>query len=179
MHSICMVWFEQLELHLSDLYYNTLSYDVDVFKLEFRTFFGEEHQTFRLKMFHNLDQLKLKFETENLHEVNVKTCLDVLRTQCWQNDFKDYMYWEIETYKRDLLKYLDILEKCIDKSVIKYGELIFYTDDPGLDWIFAHNFLTRLQKHSSYASGHLEVSELAACLEKASFSYTSGHVKVF
>ncbi|GJZ15744.1 hypothetical protein Tco_0551421 [Tanacetum coccineum] len=83
-----------------------------------------EHQTFRLKMFHNLDQLKLKFETENLHEVNVKTCLDVLRTQCWQNDFKDYMYWEIETYKRDLLKYLDILEKCIDKSVIKYGELM-------------------------------------------------------
>ncbi|GJW07457.1 hypothetical protein Tco_1569880 [Tanacetum coccineum] len=35
------------------------------------------------------------------------------------------------------------------------------------------------EAHSSSASGHLEVSELAACLEKASLSYTPGHVKVF
>ncbi|GJW43546.1 hypothetical protein Tco_0072345 [Tanacetum coccineum] len=34
-------------------------------------------------------------------------------------------------------------------------------------------------KHSSYTSGHLEVSESVACLEKASFSYTPGHVKPF
>ncbi|GJR17751.1 zinc finger, CCHC-type containing protein [Tanacetum coccineum] len=54
-----------------------------------------------------------------------------------------------------------------------------FSTEPGLDWISAHNFVTRLQKLSSYASGHLEVSELAACLEKASFSCTSGHVKVF
>ncbi|GKC23272.1 hypothetical protein Tco_1025422 [Tanacetum coccineum] len=46
---------------------------------------------------------------------------------------------------------------------------VFSTEDPGLDWISAHNFLTRLQKFSSYASGHLEVSELAACLEKLHF----------
>ncbi|GJU46184.1 hypothetical protein Tco_1203450 [Tanacetum coccineum] len=55
----------------------------------------------------------------------------------------------------------------------------FSTEDPDLDWISAHNFLTRLQKLSSYASGHLEVSELAGCLKKASFSCTSGHAKVF
>ncbi|GKD60452.1 hypothetical protein Tco_1297961 [Tanacetum coccineum] len=52
---------------------------------------------------------------------------------------------------------------------------VFSTDDLSLDWNSAHNFLTRLQKLSLYASGHLEVSELAACLEKASFSNTSGH----
>ncbi|GJS55868.1 hypothetical protein Tco_0629230 [Tanacetum coccineum] len=51
---------------------------------------------------------------------------------------------------------------------------VFSTKDLGLDWISTHNFLTRLQKLSSYAFGHLEVSELAACLEKASFSCTSG-----
>ncbi|GKC37930.1 hypothetical protein Tco_1050314 [Tanacetum coccineum] len=56
---------------------------------------------------------------------------------------------------------------------------VFSTDDLGLDWISVHNFLTRLQKLSSYASGHLEVSELAACLEKASFSNTSGDDEVF
>ncbi|GJW91966.1 hypothetical protein Tco_0169519 [Tanacetum coccineum] len=56
---------------------------------------------------------------------------------------------------------------------------VFSTDDLSLDWISAHNFLTRLQKLSSYASGHLEVSELAACLEKASFSNPRGHDEVF
>ncbi|GJX25136.1 hypothetical protein Tco_0231432 [Tanacetum coccineum] len=39
---------------------------------------------------------------------------------------------------------------------------VFSTEDPALDWISAHIVLTRLQKLSSYASGHLEVSELAA-----------------
>nr|GEU49291.1 hypothetical protein [Tanacetum cinerariifolium] len=29
---------------------------------------SEEHQTFKLKMFHNLDQLRLQFKRENLHE---------------------------------------------------------------------------------------------------------------
>ncbi|GJY20492.1 hypothetical protein Tco_0393058, partial [Tanacetum coccineum] len=55
----------------------------------------------------------------------------------------------------------------------------FSTDDPGLDWISSHNFLTRLQKLSSYASGHPKVSKLAVCLEKASFSNTFGHDEVF
>ncbi|GKC60020.1 hypothetical protein Tco_1087618, partial [Tanacetum coccineum] len=35
----------------------------------------------RKKIFYNLDQLRLQFERENLHEVNAKTCLEVLRTQ--------------------------------------------------------------------------------------------------
>ncbi|GJU88807.1 hypothetical protein Tco_1301230 [Tanacetum coccineum] len=136
-----MTWFEQLEIHLSDLYHNNLSHDVDAFKPAFRAFFGEEHQTFRLKMFHNLDQLRIQFERENLHEVNAKNCLDVLRTQfkeffaskgvnssdhlhqCWQQDFEDYTYYEPNTYRRALLKNLDILEDFIDKSVIKCGEL--------------------------------------------------------
>ncbi|GJT36685.1 zinc finger, CCHC-type containing protein [Tanacetum coccineum] len=46
---------------------------------------------------------------------------------------------------------------------------VFSTDDLGFDWIFAHNFLTCLQKLSSYTSGRFEVSELAACLEKLHF----------
>ncbi|GJT00160.1 hypothetical protein Tco_0821329 [Tanacetum coccineum] len=64
------------------------------------------------------------------------------------------------------------------KDVLPWPE-VFSTDDLGLDWISAHTFLRRLQKLSSYASGHLEVSEKVACLKKASFSCTSGHVEVF
>ncbi|GJV63367.1 putative ribonuclease H-like domain-containing protein [Tanacetum coccineum] len=66
---------EQLETHLHDLYLLNSPYAVDAFKPAFRSFFGEEHQTFKLKMFHNLDQLRLQLERENLHGVNAKTCL--------------------------------------------------------------------------------------------------------
>ncbi|GKA14272.1 hypothetical protein Tco_0693918 [Tanacetum coccineum] len=58
-------------------------------------------------------------------------------------------------------------------------DIEFFSTEPGLDRISAHNFLTRLQKLSLYAFGHLKFSELAVCLEKASFSCTSDHVKVF
>ncbi|GJY37280.1 hypothetical protein Tco_0422658, partial [Tanacetum coccineum] len=76
-----MAWFEQLGMHLRDLYLNSSSHAVDAFKPAFRSFFGEEHQTFRLKMFHNLDQLRQLLERENLLEVNARTCLEALRTQ--------------------------------------------------------------------------------------------------
>ncbi|GKD97549.1 hypothetical protein Tco_1381446, partial [Tanacetum coccineum] len=85
-HSVCLAWFEQLETHLYDLYLRNSPYAVDAFKPAFRSFFGEEHQTFKLKMFHNLDQLRLQLERENLHGVNAKTCLQALRTQ-----FKEFL----------------------------------------------------------------------------------------
>ncbi|GKD90714.1 hypothetical protein Tco_1366221 [Tanacetum coccineum] len=106
-----MIWFKQPEIHLSYLYHNSLSHDVDAYKPVFRTFFSEVHQTFRLRMFHNLDQLRLQFEKENLYKVNAKNYLE------------DYTYSNPETYRHDLLKNLDILGDFIDKSVIKYGEL--------------------------------------------------------
>ncbi|GJU09506.1 hypothetical protein Tco_1131902 [Tanacetum coccineum] len=58
-----------LETHLRDLYLNSSSHAVDAFKPVFRTFFGEEHQTFRLKMFHHLDQLRLQLKRETLLEL--------------------------------------------------------------------------------------------------------------
>ncbi|GJX63035.1 hypothetical protein Tco_0295935 [Tanacetum coccineum] len=69
-HSHCMAWFEQLETHLRDLYLNSSPHAVDAFKPAFHSFFGEEHQTFRLKMFRNLDQLRLQLEKENLLELD-------------------------------------------------------------------------------------------------------------
>ncbi|GKD77044.1 hypothetical protein Tco_1339665 [Tanacetum coccineum] len=60
--------------------------------------------------------------------------------------------------------FLQLVDEHTDEDDIE----VFFTE-PDLDWNSSHNLLTR-----SYASVHLEVSELAACLEKASF--TSGHV---
>ncbi|GJZ30453.1 hypothetical protein Tco_0575500 [Tanacetum coccineum] len=49
------------------------------FKIAFRIFFNEEHQTFREKMYHNLNQLQRLLEIENLHTHDSKTCFEVLR----------------------------------------------------------------------------------------------------
>ncbi|GJU27693.1 hypothetical protein Tco_1166314 [Tanacetum coccineum] len=113
-HSHCMAWFEQLETHLRDLYLNSSSHAVDAFKPAFHSFFGEEHQTFRVKMFHNLDQLRLQLERDNLLE---------------QKDFKEYTFCEPDTYKRDLLENLDTLEAVIHKAVITYGRLQLLSQD--------------------------------------------------
>ncbi|GJV96483.1 hypothetical protein Tco_1548060 [Tanacetum coccineum] len=40
----------------------------------------EEYETFRVKMYHNLNQLQWQLERENLYSRDLKTCLDVLRT---------------------------------------------------------------------------------------------------
>ncbi|GKE98685.1 hypothetical protein Tco_0022036, partial [Tanacetum coccineum] len=37
--------------------------------------------------------------------------------QCWQKDFKDYTSYEPETYKRNLLWYMDDLEQHIDERI--------------------------------------------------------------
>ncbi|GJV93435.1 hypothetical protein Tco_1541248 [Tanacetum coccineum] len=146
-HSICMTWFEQLETHLHDLYLLNSPYAVDAFKPAFCSFFGDEHQTFKLKMFHNLDQLRLQLERENLHGVNAKTCLQALRTQFkeflaskgvnatdllnqgWQQDFEDFTRCEPSAYRRELLENLDTLEAVIHKAVITYGRLQLLSQD--------------------------------------------------
>ncbi|GJX04021.1 hypothetical protein Tco_0189937 [Tanacetum coccineum] len=103
-HSICMTWFEQLETHLHDLYLLNSPYAVDAFKPAFRSFFGEEHQTFKLKMFHNLDQLRATSGKRNLR-VNAKTCLQALRTQ-----FKEFLSSKraVITYGRLQLQSQDV-----------------------------------------------------------------------
>ncbi|GJW10809.1 hypothetical protein Tco_1576636 [Tanacetum coccineum] len=136
-----MAWFEQLELYLHDLYLHDAPYVVDAFKPAFHEFFGEEHQTFKLKMFYNLDQLRLQLRRENLHKVNAKTCLEPIRTQfkellaskgvnstdhldyCWQQDFEDYTRCEPGAYRRDLLEILDTLEAVFHRVVNTYGIL--------------------------------------------------------
>ncbi|GKD34017.1 hypothetical protein Tco_1249526, partial [Tanacetum coccineum] len=95
--------------NLHDLYLLNSPYAVDAFKPAFCSFFGEEHQTFKLKMFHNLDQLRLQLERENLHGVNAKDLLN----QGWQQDFEDFTHCEPSAYRRELLENLDTLEAVI------------------------------------------------------------------
>ncbi|GJV64672.1 hypothetical protein Tco_1475500 [Tanacetum coccineum] len=105
-HSYCMTWFEQLKIHLRDLYLNNSSH-----------------------------ALRLQLERENLYEVNAKTCLELLRTQFkeffaskgvnlsdhlnqgWQQDFKEYTLCKPDTYRSDLVRNLDILEMVIRRAI--------------------------------------------------------------
>ncbi|GJR95828.1 hypothetical protein Tco_0268002 [Tanacetum coccineum] len=166
-HSHYMAWFEQLETHLRDLYLNSSSHAVDAFKPTFHSLFGEEHQTFRLKMFHNLDQLRLQLERETLLKVNPRTCLDVLETlfkeffaskrvnssehlnQCWQKDFKEYTLCEPDTYRCDLLENLDTLEAVIHRVVITYGRLQLQSQDVQINPVQAVDDSFNLQQNES------------------------------
>ncbi|GJV42564.1 hypothetical protein Tco_1421004 [Tanacetum coccineum] len=165
-HSICMTWFEQLETHLHDLYLLNSPYAVDAFKPAFCSFFGDEHQTFKLKMFHNLDQLRLQLERENLHGVNAKTCLQALRTQFkeflaskgvnatdllnqgWQQDFEDFTRCEPSAYRRELLENLDTLEAVIHRAVITYGRLQLQSQDAQINPVQAVDDSLNVSKSS-------------------------------
>ncbi|GKE37340.1 hypothetical protein Tco_1460745, partial [Tanacetum coccineum] len=95
------------------------------------------------------------FLEENLHGMNKEFKARPDGTLCIEKQswlprlggLKDLIMNESHKYKRTHCKHT------------AEGDLeVFSTKDPGLDWVSAHNFLTRLQKLSSYASGHLEVS---------------------
>ncbi|GJS77054.1 hypothetical protein Tco_0726935 [Tanacetum coccineum] len=92
------------------------------------------------------------------------------------------VFLEIVFNDLDLLEYFSFISSACKRTHCKHTHddnlEVFSTDDLSLDWISAHNFLTCLHELSSYTSGHLEVSESVACLKKASFSYTLGHVEV-
>ncbi|GJS19795.1 hypothetical protein Tco_0448427 [Tanacetum coccineum] len=119
-HSNCMTWFEQLETHLHDLYLLNSPYAVDAFKPGFRSFFGEEHQTFKLKMFHNLDHTQNTVQGNSwLKGVNATDLLN----QDWQQDFKDFTRCEPSAYRRELLENLDTLEAVIHRVINTYGVL--------------------------------------------------------
>ncbi|GJY45548.1 hypothetical protein Tco_0434611 [Tanacetum coccineum] len=52
------------------------------------------------------------------------TSLAGIASPILQENFKDYLGYKPETYRSNLLKYLDILAKCIDKRVYKYYEIL-------------------------------------------------------
>ncbi|GJY22129.1 hypothetical protein Tco_0394695 [Tanacetum coccineum] len=92
MHSTDMACFKGLEAYLK-----TLSDH-------------EEHQTFRMNMFDDLDQLHLQFENENLHAVNAKTCLEVLKYgELWMKEC------EVKTIKET--------EKSLNEAILHEHEI--------------------------------------------------------
>ncbi|GJX75431.1 hypothetical protein Tco_0314026 [Tanacetum coccineum] len=110
LQSNCMTWFKEIKIHLETL----LGRHMRPYENAFQIFFQEEYETFRVKMYHNLNQLQWQLEKENLYSCDPKTYLDVLITQ-----FKEFF----DSKRRNILWYLYVLDKLIDERVLKYGEL--------------------------------------------------------
>ncbi|GKF48794.1 hypothetical protein Tco_0142045, partial [Tanacetum coccineum] len=114
LHQKCLAWFKKLKIHLGYLHSSFDFINTRPFEIAFRIFFHEEHETFREKMYHNLNQLQWQLERDNFHGHDSKTFLV---------NFKYYTSWEPETYRRILLRYLNDMDKLIDERALKYGEL--------------------------------------------------------
>nr|GEZ03971.1 reverse transcriptase domain-containing protein [Tanacetum cinerariifolium] len=141
LHHKCLAQFKRLNTPLRNLHSSFVFTNKRPFEIPFSIFFREEHQTFREKMYHTLNQLQWQLERDNFHGHVSKTCLVVLRTQfkeffnskeanaldvpnkCWQKSFSDGAKWEPENFRHLLLRYLEELDKLIDERELKYVEL--------------------------------------------------------
>ncbi|GJY09035.1 hypothetical protein Tco_0377220 [Tanacetum coccineum] len=110
------------------------------FKPAFHIYVSDAHDTFGQKLSHNMDQLQRKLEKENLHECETKTCFKVLITQFETlftskkvdssdhdsqdliKSFKYYTCKEPQTYRREIIYYMDGLEMQIDKRAFHDSE---------------------------------------------------------
>ncbi|GJZ01360.1 hypothetical protein Tco_0519321 [Tanacetum coccineum] len=144
LHANCMSRFKELKIHLEFLHNNNslkVGRNMGRYEIAFQIFFQEEYEPYRMKMYHNVNQLQWQLESKYLHLSYPKSCLDALRTpfknffyskevnaldfhnKSRKKDFKDYTRQEPEMYRRTLLRYLEELDKLIDERVLKYGEL--------------------------------------------------------
>ncbi|GJV45612.1 hypothetical protein Tco_1430148 [Tanacetum coccineum] len=122
LHQKCLTWFKKLKIHLGNLHKFFEVRNTRPLEIAYRILFREEHQTFREKMCHNLNQLQWQLKRDNFQGHDSKTFLDVLRTQfkeffnskdvnaldfhnkSWKKYFKDYTIYEPKTYRRNLLR---------------------------------------------------------------------------
>ncbi|GJW78645.1 hypothetical protein Tco_0140327 [Tanacetum coccineum] len=72
----CLAWFKKLKIHLGILYSSFDVINTRPFEIAFHIFFHEEHETFKEKMYHNLNQLQWQLERDNFHGHDSKTFLE-------------------------------------------------------------------------------------------------------
>ncbi|GKA74656.1 hypothetical protein Tco_0780958 [Tanacetum coccineum] len=89
-----------------------------------------------LKMFHNLDQLRLQLERDNLLEVNPRTCLEALRTQ-----FKEFF-----ALKRSQDVQINLVQAVDDRLIVSKSSGIESENNNALSKLVNE---TQLQQHES------------------------------
>ncbi|GJW02981.1 hypothetical protein Tco_1561837 [Tanacetum coccineum] len=115
----CIGYFESIKKHstsLQNLRFTCTGTEVG-FKRPFQIYFGEEHDTFRQKLFYNMNQLQVQPDKEDLHEYSLDH-----DSQDLKKSFKYYTGKEPQTYKRELIYYMDGLKMQIDKTTLHDSE---------------------------------------------------------
>ncbi|GJZ61300.1 hypothetical protein Tco_0617437 [Tanacetum coccineum] len=102
LHSMCM---ERFEILMSRLNFGDTGLNYG-FKLTFKRYFGEVHETFCQKMFQNVNQIQ--WQLENIISMN---------------SFKKFIGTDPLTFRERLLQYLDGLNKTQESLVIKGAAL--------------------------------------------------------
>ncbi|GJX20707.1 hypothetical protein Tco_0223384 [Tanacetum coccineum] len=96
----CLALSKKLKIHLRFVQSSFHIINLRLFQIAFHIFFREEHQTFREKMYHNLNQLHWQLKRDSCHGHNSKTCLG-----------------------HDSKTLFGRTDKLIDERVLKYKEL--------------------------------------------------------
>ncbi|GKB74280.1 hypothetical protein Tco_0935692 [Tanacetum coccineum] len=151
LHQKCLEWFKKLKIHLGNLHSSFNITNTRTFEIAFCIFFREEYQTFREKMYQNLNKLQWQLERDNFHGHASKTCLVILRTQfkkffdsrevnasdvpnkSWQESFNDES--EVQAIK-EIEKWLKESELQQQESLVTEGttlEANLSTDGTALD----------------------------------------------
>ncbi|GJT30326.1 hypothetical protein Tco_0910601 [Tanacetum coccineum] len=81
LHKKCLTWFKKLKIHLGNLHKFFEVRNTRPLEIAYRILFHEEHQTFREKMYHHLNQLQWQLKRDKFQGHDSKTFLDVLKTQ--------------------------------------------------------------------------------------------------
>ncbi|GJY81451.1 hypothetical protein Tco_0494202 [Tanacetum coccineum] len=114
------------------------------FSRAIRIYFGDNHDTFSKKLSYNIDHLQKHIEKEYLHKGESRNCFTVLKTQfetfftlkqvdspdhkdqvedqILKESFQKYTGKELQTYRRELLYYMDALELHMGRRALHESE---------------------------------------------------------
>ncbi|GJU22124.1 hypothetical protein Tco_1155466 [Tanacetum coccineum] len=116
------------------------------FSRAIRIYFGDNHDTFSKKLSYNIDHLQKHIEKEYLHKGESRNCFTVLKTQfetfftlkqvdspdhkdqvedqILKESFQKYTGKELQTYRRELLYYMDALELHMGRRELHESECL-------------------------------------------------------
>ncbi|GJS66058.1 hypothetical protein Tco_0680622 [Tanacetum coccineum] len=142
MRKVCSLYFEIIKKHLK--YLQTIRWNgegaEEGFRRTFRRYFGDNRDTFSKKLSFNIDNLQRQIKKEYLHEGESRKCFTVLKTQfetfftskqvdslnrkdqdedrILKESFQKYTGKDLQTYRRELITYMDGLEMNIGRRAL-------------------------------------------------------------
>ncbi|GKD71289.1 hypothetical protein Tco_1325379 [Tanacetum coccineum] len=144
----CSLYFELIKKHLK--YLQTIRWDgwgaEEGFNRAIQRYFSDNCDTFRKKLSYNINNLQRQIEKEYLHESESRKCFTVLKTQfetfftskqvdslnredqvedrILKESIQKYTGKELQTYRRELIYYMDALEMNIGRRALHESECL-------------------------------------------------------